>query len=112
MAAKSLFLYIVRTPLRRSEISRSFLKCADGTIRPIIRQGKIAQGKSPRVAVDTHGLTPVALIILKDFNFHLWHSTTDLRPWSSAVFDKKQVEENLFFSGKYWGARESITPYL
>ena len=40
------------------------------------------------IIVDTHGLTPVALVILKDFNFHLWHSTTDLRPWSSAVFDK------------------------
>jgi len=23
-----------------------------------------------------------------DFNLHLWHSTTDLRPWSSANFDK------------------------
>jgi hypothetical protein len=51
MAVKSLFLYIMRTPFHCSEISRSFLKCADGTIRAIIRQGKIAQGKSPRVAI-------------------------------------------------------------
>ena len=41
------------------------------------------------MSVDTHGLTPVALIILMDFNFHLWHSTTDLRPWLNAIFDKE-----------------------
>jgi hypothetical protein len=76
MAAKSLFLYIVRTPFHCSEISKSFLKCADGTIRPIIRQGKIAQVKSPRVAI------------------------------------KNRWKKIFLFSGKYWGARESITPYL
>jgi len=39
--------------------------------------------------VDNHWRTLVALIILMDFNFHLWYSTLDLRPWSSANFDKR-----------------------
>jgi len=48
------------------------------------------------IIVDTHGLTPVALVILKDFNFHLWHSTTDLRPCSSAMLNK--LEKNQLIS--------------
>jgi hypothetical protein len=61
---------------------------------------KILASQERNDSVDTHGLTPVALIILMNFNFHLWHSTTDLRPWSSANFDKKR--EGLRISPDYW----------